>query len=114
MQIKDEDYRVVYDELTVTFTFYGALRLRGADEYKPIVNLLDRITVSPPDQVTLDVRHLQFLNSSGINVLFRFAIKLRNFANCELLVLGSAQVPWQNKSLRNITRLMPKATLQLD
>lgn len=59
-----------------------------------------------------DLRGLEFLNSSGINVLFRLVIKVREKANMQLIVRGANHVSWQSKSLVNLQRLMP--TVQLN
>ncbi len=111
MEIKDQDYTVIYDEASVTVTFDGLMRLRGTEEYAPIVELLDVVKNQAPALIMLDVQNLRFLNSSGINVLFKFVIDVRELGKSELVVLGSSQVPWQGKSLKNLQRLMP--TLQL-
>lgn len=111
MEIKTEDYSVYYDQSTQTTLFQGSLRLGGMEEYEPIVNLLNNIANTEPSKITLNLRGLEFLNSSGINVLSKFVIKVRQKGNIHMIVLGSNNVPWQGKSLKNLQRLMP--TLQL-
>ncbi len=114
MEIKGQDYHVTYDLDTATVIFRGTLRLRGAGEYAPIVQLLDDVVASAPETVTLNLGELRFLNSSGINVLFRFVIKMREQGISQLIVRGSTQIPWQSKSLKNLQRLMPALQLVLD
>jgi hypothetical protein len=65
-----------------------------------------------PATATMDLRRLEFLNSSGINHLFKFAVKLRNQTPTELVVLGSSEIPWQQKSLKNLRTLNRKAELK--
>jgi hypothetical protein len=110
MEIKDEGYCVLQDPSTNTITFQGILRLHGND-YNDIVKLLQEVVDQKPEKVTLDLRKLEFLNSSGINHLFKFAVKLRNQAPTELIVLGSSNIPWQQKSLKNLHILNRKAEL---
>ncbi len=54
--------------------------------------------------MTLDVRALTFLNSSGINVLYKFAIATRKKGDLQLVVHGSKGIPWQGKSLPNLKK----------
>ncbi len=93
MEIRGEDYNVTYDPDKVLVVFRGALRLRGVAEYAPIVELLDGIITATPETATMDLRKLRFLNSSGINVLFRFVIQMREQGISQLIVIGSSLVP---------------------
>ena len=111
MEVKGTNYHVTYDPPTSTVSFHGTLRLRGLNEYDPIVQLLDDVVGATPEKVTLDLRGLQFLNSSGINILFKFVIKVREQGQSKLVVIGSKQVPWQKKSLQNLQRLMASVEL---
>ena len=114
MEIKSEDYQVIGDVANASVTFNGALRLRGMREYAPIMQLLDEVAAAATDAVTLNLQDLHFLNSSGINMLFRFVIQMRDQATCQVIVIGSAQSPWQTKSLPNLQRLMPALQLELE
>jgi hypothetical protein len=114
MEIKGDGYHIIYDPKTITIALKGVLRLRGVTEYDHIVQLMNEVAGQKPDRITLDLRGLKFLNSSGINVLFRFVIKLREQATSKLKVLGSSQVPWQQKSLQNLQRLMADVQLEWD
>jgi hypothetical protein len=106
MEVKGTNYHVTYEPTTSTVSLQGILRLRGLHEYDPIVQLLDDVVDAKPAKITLDLRSLQFLNSSGINILFKFVIKIRDQDQSKLVVIGSKQVPWQEKSLHNLQRLM--------
>ena len=113
MEVKGENYHITYNPSAATVTFGGTLRLRGMAEYAPIIQLLDEVVRQGPDTIILDVCQLQFLNSSGINNLFRFVIKVRDQDRSKLIVRGSAQVAWQQKSLQNLQRLMASVQLEL-
>jgi len=112
VNIEGEDYAVSLDDETKTVTCEGSLRLSGMTEYAPIVALLNELADTVPPTVTLDVRKLKFLNSSGINALSKFVIKVRKNEKTAMFVKGSKSIAWQKKSLKNLQRLMPNLELQ--
>lgn len=114
MEIRTKDYTVCYDSETEAVICQGSLRLSGIEEYAPIVQLLNDIADSDPSKMTLNLRQLEFLNSSGINVLSKFVIKVRQKGNIQMVVQGSKNILWQGKSLKNLQRLMPALQLELE
>lgn len=101
MEIKGVNYRVSYDSSQVVVTLEGVLRLDPHD-YQPLENLLDSVVASGPKLVSLDLRALSYMNSSGINVLYKFAILTRQHADMRLVVRAAKSIPWQNQSLPNL------------
>lgn len=114
MEIQSKDYSIFYDSVTKTISCQGSLRLNGMEEYASIVKLLNDVADHDPLTLTLNLRNLEFLNSSGINVISKFVIKVRQKGTIQMLVLGSKSIPWQGKSLKNLQRLMPKLQLELE
>lgn len=114
MEIKTENYTIQYDASTQTIVCQGALRLGGVENYAPIVELLDQVVAEHPSAITLNLQKLEFLNSSGINVLSKFVIKVRQQEEMQLMIRGSKDIPWQGKSLKNLQRLMPRLELILE
>ncbi len=114
MEIQGESYQVTYEPDTATVTFKGSLRLGGIDEYKPIVDILDEVTEQDYEAIILNVKELEFLNSSGISMLSKFVIKVRKKEKTSILVKGSKDFAWQEKSLKNLQRLMPKLNLEIE
>lgn len=114
MEIKTQDYTIQYDEAATTVNCRGSFRLSGMEEYTPIVDLLDSVADAEPPTITLNLRDLEFLNSSGISMLSKFVIKVRQKKNIQMVVQGSKDIPWQGKSLKNLQRLMPSLELQLE
>ena len=112
MKINGEGYEVHYEESLALITFKGKFRLRG-HEYAPINQLLEQASAASTPLITLDVRELHFLNSSGINTLSKFVITVRKLERSNILVKGSADMPWQKKSLRNLQKLKPDLVLEL-
>lgn len=114
MEIKTEDYSICYDPTLEMVVCQGSLRLGGTEEYAPIVQLLNQVIDSEPLTITLNLQDLEFLNSSGINVLSKFVIKVRQKGNIQMVVKGSNTIPWQGKSLKNLQRLMHSLQLELE
>ncbi len=114
MEVKGENYSVTYDNETITVNFQGSLRLGGMEEYAPIVKLLNQVVDMEPEIITLDLKTLKFLNSSGISMLSKFVISVRKKKNISITVKGSKAIPWQGKSLKNLQRLMPSLKLELE
>ncbi len=114
MELKTEDYCVWYDTATQTLTCQGTLRLADLEEYTPIWQLLNEVISQKPNLLTLDLRRLKYLNSSGFNVLSRFVLKVRQEATMQLLVQASKQIAWQEKSLKNLQRVMPSLQFEIE
>lgn len=111
-QIKTEDYCIWHDPEQATIFFQGALRLRGVEHYQLVEQLLNGIADGEPPILTLNLQELEFLNSSGINVLSKFVLKVRQKGNVQMLIKGSKDIAWQERTLKNLQRLM--LNLQLE
>ena len=103
MEIKTDDFNVWTEGSVIHFE--GTLRLSGTDAYQPILDLMQGVLANKPQSVVLDLTQLEFLNSSGINLLAKFTIELRKLPDVALKVIGSTRIPWQSKSLPNLQKL---------
>jgi hypothetical protein len=111
--INGESFEVRLGEDNSTVLFKGALRLSGTEDYAPILNLLKATMINSDAPMVLDLRELDFLNSSGITMFSRFVIEARDHAGINLQVLASEAVPWHARSLKNLQRLMPALSVRL-
>jgi hypothetical protein len=103
MEIKTADYNVWSEGAVIHYE--GTLRLSGTDAYQPILDLMNAVLAEKPQSVVLDLTQLEFLNSSGINLLAKFTIEIRKQPDIGMKVLGSTRIPWQSKSLPNLQKL---------
>ena len=111
-EIKTAEYRVWKDGATIYYE--GTMRLSGNDAYAPIQKLMDDVLATKATPITLDLTNLEFLNSSGINLLAKFTIGVRKSAGVDLVVKGSTKIPWQGKSLPNLKKLYPAVSLVIE
>jgi len=111
--IHGESFQIRLDETSLTLCFKGALRLTGAEDYASILEMLRGVLTAPHARVLLDIRELDFLNSSGIAMLSRFVIEARERNKVNVQFLGSLSVPWHARSLKNLQRLMPSLSVEL-
>ena len=77
--IQGESYEIRLDNSTVFFK--GSLRLSGSEDYAPILEMLKETLVHPGAPIVLDLRDLDFLNSSSITMFSRFVIEARDPVN---------------------------------
>ena len=109
--IESENYQVNSQQGEIMIK--GILRLNGLDEYQPIVDILEEQLFSS-DKLTLNLKELKFLNSSGIAMLSKFVINVRKSESKKLTIIGSKNELWQGKSLINLKRLFPALELIIE
>ena len=113
-ELSGENYSVTYDADTVTVKFSGQLVLRGYGDYAPIMELLLAVAATEPNIMILDLKEIVFLNSSGINMFCKFLLSLRRQQTTQLVIVGTKEIPWQSKFLKNMPKLLPSVELRLD
>jgi hypothetical protein len=111
--LNGETFEIRREENDSTVVFKGALRLSGTEDYAPILNMLKETLCTPTAPILLDLRELDFLNSSGITMLSRFVIDARDCSGINLEILASNAIPWHARSLKNLQRLMPALNIRM-
>lgn len=117
MEIKADKYSIIYNNDTATVIFKGSLLLNGSKEYEPILQLMNMAAEQQqPNTLTLDMRELKFLNSSGINMMTKFVINVCDIKALDLglAILGQKKIAWQDKLSKNLRRLMPSLKAKLE
>jgi hypothetical protein len=110
--IQKDEYQVNYDPASATAVWSGNFRLHGPD-YLPILTLMREAADNGQGSFTLDLRELKFLNSAGINTLYKFVIQMGEQQGSQVVIKGNARHPWQKKALNNLLLLMPDVQLEL-
>lgn len=113
MEIKTDDYSVIYNAETATIFCKGSLLLTS-EEYAPILQLLNTAAEQTSNALTLNVKELEFLNSSGINTFTKFVVHIRRKQKPQLVVVGHGEFPWHVRFLKNMQRLLPALTIKLE
>ncbi len=106
-EITTEDYSIKYDAETATIHWQGAMRL-NTHEYKPIAQWLEQVLALEPPQITLNLRELEALNSSGVTMLGRFVFKAGRKKMIPLVIQADQDIAWQDNSVKQFKKLVPK------
>ncbi len=114
MEILNKKYSIYYDTENAILFCKGILELRGKEGYQEIVDILDLPVNSKPPLITLDIRELEFLNSSGVTTLGGFIIRIRKKGKSRLKVIGANKYSWQARSLKGLQKLMPSMELEFE
>lgn len=109
MQIQGDKFTITYHPEMAKIECAGFLNLRGKEGYKEIADLFEKVLdQSPsPEKIILDLREVEFLNSSGITTIGGFVIKVRNKGGVRLLIQCSSKYSWQSRSMVGLQKLMP-------
>ncbi|NDC82291.1 hypothetical protein EB093_01315 [bacterium] len=103
------DYKIeISDQLII---LRGVFRLESPNIYDELFSPI-RDKLSSGESITLDIKDVTFLNSSGITALARLIITARTF-EVEMSIIGNHEVPWQKKSLVSLNRLWPQLCVSL-
>jgi len=113
-EIKEEEYSVTYDPDAAAVAFRGTLRLYDYASYEPAEAFLHRALIEAKTAITLDVSELEFINSSGLDMLFRFAHRVYEHREVQLIVRRSKRAgQWQDKLLATMQMMAPNLQVEM-
>lgn len=96
---------ITFHEAESLLTFDGSMRLANMKEYDVVAEFLRESSESSPTELTMDLRSLRFLNSSGITTLSLFILSCKKNGNPQITVLKNDSISWQQKSVTNFKKL---------
>jgi hypothetical protein len=99
------DATIIYNESESVIVFEGSMRLPNMQEYSVISDFLKEATDASDEHLTMDLKSLEFLNSSGITTLSLFILNCKKAGNPQITVLGNNSISWQQKSISNFKKL---------
>jgi hypothetical protein len=113
MTIETDAYTVTAIKEDSAVKMKGTLRLQGREQYRPIFDLLMEAASWREGTLTIDMRELIFLNSSGISAVSLFIIEMRKIDK-PITIIGSNSITWQSKSLMNFQRLYEQVEIKIE
>lgn len=115
MRVTGENYEVIYDSSISTIICKGSMDLRGKDGYMQVAELFEKVIEKNPANITLDIRNLKYLNSSGITTIGAgLVIKARKKGVSRFVIHSTKNHAWQARSMKGIVKLMPGMELKFD
>lgn len=99
------DTTITFDESKSLIIFKGSMRLANMKEYAGVSKFLKESASTSNEELTLDLKDLEFLNSSGITTLSLFILNCKKSGFPKIKVLGSETISWQKKSISNFKKL---------
>ena len=101
------------DDNVMRVVMSGAVEMRDpGDVLNPYWNAIDeQARERSLKRVELDVRDVNFMNSSGILTLVRWITKLKNAQAYQLVLEYDRNVTWQRTSIPTLAKLAPAAVI---
>ncbi|MCP4112067.1 MAG: hypothetical protein GY749_42160 [Desulfobacteraceae bacterium] len=105
MNIKGDDYKIVqYQDSVISIS--GKLSLMP-EEYEEIAQFFKKILESAHKEITLDIKELAYLNSSGIKaVCVDLILQAAEIKYLKMKILCSEEYTWQKETVPTFEDLM--------
>jgi len=104
MIIQENDYTLSYEDNIITISGKLSLML---EEYEKIETFFEKIIESQPREITLDIRNLEYLNSSGIKTIcVNLILEADDIEDIQMKIIGSEQYTWQKETVPTFEDLM--------
>ena len=104
MSIEGDDYRIVYEKGVITISGKLSLML---EDYKRLEEFFEEIIESGPSALTLDIKDLEYLNSSGIKTIcVNLLLEAGDIEGLHMKILCSNKFTWQKETVPTFEDLM--------
>ena len=104
MNIEGEGYTVTYQDNTITI--FGKLSLM-LEDYEDIEVFFKNIVIAEPEELTLDIRNLEYLNSAGIKIIcVNLILEAAVIGGMGMKILCSNRYTWQRETVPTFKGLM--------
>lgn len=116
MEIVAKKYRLTYEVETAKVSCHGSLFLNGHKEYEPLLGFLKETVDQQSTNLTLDLRDLEFINSSGINTIMQFVTYIRDSkpTQFKFIVLVNKNNLFHRKLSANLQRLLSSLQVEFE
>ncbi len=104
MNIGKEGYDISYQN--------GVIRIAGKlslmlEDYGEIERLFEQVIAAAPPKITLDIRNLEYLNSSGIKTIcVSLILEAADIEGLQMTILCSNHYTWQKETVPTFEDLM--------
>ncbi|MGE0087451.1 MAG: hypothetical protein AB7S75_23835 [Desulfococcaceae bacterium] len=104
MNIEGEGYRLTYGDGVISISGKLSLML---EDYAQLEAVFEKIIASKPSALVLDIRNLEYLNSSGIKTIcVGLILEAADIDGLEMKILCSNQYTWQKETVPTFEDLM--------
>lgn len=112
MQIEGEGYKVVYDEDMLTISGKLSLML---EEYEVLEDFFSEILESGPSELTLNIKDLEYLNSSGIKTIcVGLLLEADEIDALQMKILCSKRFTWQKETVPTFEDLVENVAIEFE
>lgn len=112
MEIKEERYRIGYEQNVIEIS--GKLSIMS-EGYERIEAFFKEVVGSGPAELTLDIRNLEYLNSSGIKALcIGLILEIETRENLRLNIRCSKRHRWQQETVPTFKDLIGNLNIVFD
>lgn len=104
MEIQTKGYKVEY--MNNVLTISGKLSMM-VEDYSEIEAFFEKVMASRPSKIVLDIRNLEYMNSSGIKTIcVNLILEAADIKNHHMQILCSNKYAWQRETIPAFKALM--------
>lgn len=104
MNIEGDGYRLTYEDGVISISGKLSLML---EHYAELEEVFEKIIASKPSDLVLDIRNLEYLNSSGIKTIcVSLILEAADMEGLGMKILCSNQYTWQKETVPTFEDLM--------